>query len=211
MKAPPYDDVSYFLNHWQLKASAGNDFLKNISVSLVITGELILALMMMMNAEKYVTMKKRNASVMMNNHSDMLMQMGGRLEFLFSWSIFDSHCTCFIFPLSLCGSRGPLVDGGGEAERKPSGRYIWLAGVRCTSRGGEQCAERSHVSQTNATKMQVSLYFSWGLISLWLFTPLFVMFPEAGESFVSAALVISKNWETKWVKRWWGQVSGWIY
>lgn len=73
MKAPPYDDVSYFLNHWQLKASAGNDFLKNISVSLVITGELILALMMMMNAEKYVTMKKRNASVMMNNHSDMLM------------------------------------------------------------------------------------------------------------------------------------------
>lgn len=65
MKAPPCDDVSYFLNHWQLNASAGNDVLKNISVSLVITGELILALMMMMmtmmNAEIYVTMKKRNA------------------------------------------------------------------------------------------------------------------------------------------------------
>lgn len=61
MKAPPYDDVSYFLIHWQLKASAGDDFFKkkNISVSLVITGELILALMMMTMAEKYVTMKKK--------------------------------------------------------------------------------------------------------------------------------------------------------
>lgn len=52
---------------------------------------------MTMIAEKYVTVKKKKKnqnSVMMSNHSDTLMSMGGTSQFLFSSKTLDFRYTC---------------------------------------------------------------------------------------------------------------------